>query len=152
MNSAQIKRILACILFFTAVVFISTQQTQARDTSQTTATQRLPEQQTSVERTEVVYVSGNDLVERNTETGELHNTIVPDRARAAVDGEEISALLIQEPADAGKQVAATASQPRPANLPQAGSMLPLLCVLGFLSLIGFILSALPMCMKLMQRR
>jgi hypothetical protein len=143
---------LACILFVTAVVLISTQPVPAQDTSQTTATQGQPEQQTSVERTEVVYVSGNDLVVRNTETGELHNIIVPVSARATVDGQELSALLIEEPGEARKQVAATEPQSKPANLPQAGSMLPLLCVLGFLSLIGFILSALPMCMKRMQRR
>jgi hypothetical protein len=267
MNQMQMKRMLACIIFATAVVLIScTQPVLAQDTSQTTATQGQPEHQTSVEHGEVVYVSGNDLVIRNTDTGEVLNITVPDSARATVDGQEVSvhdlkpgmklqrtitttttpmtvttvrtiqgqvwhvnppnsvilkfpdgttkqykipkdqkfnangqqadafhlrkgmnvsatvisevpeshmsqntsvtgqmppppatpalegALLIEEPSEAGQEVAAKEPPPEPAKLPKTASMLPLLSVLGILSLFGFILSALPLCMKFMQRR
>lgn len=267
MNSMQITRMLACIMFATTMVFISsTQPVLAQDTSQTTATQGQPEHQTSVEHGEVVYVSGNDLVVKNTETGEVLDITVPDIARATVDGKEISvhdlkpgmklqrtitttttpmmvttvrtiqgqvwhvnpprsvilkfpdgstkqykipkdqkfnadgqeadafhlrkgmnvsatvitevpeshmtqttnvtgqmppppatpplegALLIEEPNNAGQEVAEKEAPPEPAKLPKTASMLPLLFGLGILSLFGFILSALPMCMKFMQRR
>ena len=42
-----------------------------------------------VERGEVVYVSGNELVVK-TESGEIRSFTVPDSARATVDGKELS--------------------------------------------------------------
>jgi hypothetical protein len=267
MNSMQITRMLACIIFVTGVLLITcSQPALAQDTSQTTSTAGQPEHQTSVEHGEVVYVSGNDVVIKNTDTGEVRNITVPDSARATVDGREVSvhdlkpgmklqrtitttttpmtvttvrtiqgtvwhvsppnsvilklpdgthkqykipkdqkfnadgreadafhlrkgmnvnatvitevpethvsqntsvtgqmppppatpalegALLIEEPSETGQEVAAKEPPPEPAKLPKTASMLPLLGGLGILSLFGFILSALPLCMKLMQRR
>jgi LPXTG-motif cell wall-anchored protein len=62
----------------------------AQETTQTTVTQGATEQQVSVEHGEVVYVSGNDLVVKDLQTGALRNFIVPDQARATVDGQEVS--------------------------------------------------------------
>lgn len=62
----------------------------AQETSQTTMTQGQPEQQVTVQNGEVVYVSGNDLVVRNLDTGELRNFVVPDSARVTVDGQQLS--------------------------------------------------------------
>jgi len=48
-----------------------------------------PSRQARVERGEVVYVSGNDLVVK-MENGEVRHITVPDSARATVDGKELS--------------------------------------------------------------
>lgn len=49
----------------------------------------LETKEVQVERGEVVYVSGNELVVK-TESGELKSFTVPDSARANVDGKELS--------------------------------------------------------------
>ena len=61
----------------------------AQDTSRTQTTQGTPTMTTSVERGEVVYVSGNDVVVK-MDTGEIRHVVVPDTARATVDGKEVS--------------------------------------------------------------
>jgi hypothetical protein len=61
----------------------------AQDTSKTQTTTGTPTTTTSVERGEVVYVSGNDLVVK-MDTGEFRHINVPDSARATVDGKELS--------------------------------------------------------------
>jgi LPXTG-motif cell wall-anchored protein len=83
-------RTLACGVLAFAVVLMWTGGAAAQETTQTTVTHGAPEQQVSVEHGEVVYVSGNDLVVKDQQTGELRNFIVPDQARATVDGQEMS--------------------------------------------------------------
>jgi hypothetical protein len=61
----------------------------AQDTSQTEAKHGPASKQVQVERGEVVYVSGNDLVVK-MENGEVRHVTVPDSARATVDGKELS--------------------------------------------------------------
>jgi LPXTG-motif cell wall-anchored protein len=92
MNSLQLTtRTLAySVLAMAVVLIVSTPTVLAQDTSQATVTHGQPEHQVTVEHGEVVYVSGNDLVVRNPDTGELTNFVVPDSARVTVDGQELS--------------------------------------------------------------
>ena len=61
----------------------------AQETSKTEVSQGLASKQFQVERGEVIYVSGNDIVVR-MENGEVRHATVPDSARATVDGKELS--------------------------------------------------------------
>jgi hypothetical protein len=61
----------------------------AQDKSTTQVTPGTPTVTTQVERAEVVYVSGNDLVVK-MENGEVRHLSVPDSARATVDGKEVT--------------------------------------------------------------
>ena len=61
----------------------------AQDTSKTQVVAGTSTSTTSVEKGEVVYVSGNDLVVK-MDTGEIRHINVPDTARATVDGKELS--------------------------------------------------------------
>jgi len=61
----------------------------AQDTSKTQVVTGTATSTTTVEKGEVVYVSGNDLVVK-MDTGEIRHMNVPDTARATVDGKEIS--------------------------------------------------------------
>jgi len=61
----------------------------AQDKSTSTATQGQPIVTTQVERAEVIYVSGNELVVK-MENGEVRELTVPDTARATVDGKEVT--------------------------------------------------------------
>jgi len=61
----------------------------AQDTSKTQVVAGASTSTTSVEKGEVVYVSGNDLVIK-MDTGEIRHMNVPDTARATVDGKEMS--------------------------------------------------------------
>jgi hypothetical protein len=61
----------------------------AQDRTTTTVTQGQPITTTLVERAEVVYVSGNELVVK-MDTGEVRSLTVPDTARAMVDGKEVT--------------------------------------------------------------
>jgi hypothetical protein len=61
----------------------------AQDTSKTQTTTGTPTTTTTVERGEVLYVSGNDIVVK-MDTGEVRHVNVPDSARATVDGKELS--------------------------------------------------------------
>jgi len=61
----------------------------AQDTTQTQVRPGTPTTTTSVERGEVVYASGNDLVVK-MDTGEIRHVNVPDSARATVDGKDLS--------------------------------------------------------------
>ena len=61
----------------------------AQDRSTTTVTPGAPTSTTQVERGEVVYVSGNELVVK-MDTGEIRSITVPDTARAMVDGKEVT--------------------------------------------------------------
>ena len=61
----------------------------AQDTTRTQTTTGAGSKNFKVERGEVVYVAGNDLVVR-MESGEIRSVTVPDSARATVDGRELS--------------------------------------------------------------
>ena len=61
----------------------------AQDTSKTQVVTGTATSTTTVEKGEVVYVSGNDLVVK-MDTGEIRHMNVPDTARATVDGKELS--------------------------------------------------------------
>jgi hypothetical protein len=61
----------------------------AQETSRTTEQQGPGSRQVQVERGEVVYVVGNDLVVK-MENGEVRHVTVPDSARATVDGKQLS--------------------------------------------------------------
>jgi hypothetical protein len=67
----------------------------AQEKSETTVAVGQAEQQVSVRNGEVVYVSGNDLVVRDLDTGQLKGFIVPDSARATVNGQELSVHGLQ---------------------------------------------------------
>jgi LPXTG-motif cell wall-anchored protein len=61
----------------------------AQDRSRTEANQEPASQQVKVERGEVVYVSGNELVVK-TENGEVRHFTVPESYRITVDGQQLS--------------------------------------------------------------
>ncbi|HEX7285522.1 MAG TPA: hypothetical protein VF532_05035 [Candidatus Angelobacter sp.] len=61
----------------------------AQDTTQQTAVQGPSATQVQVQRGEVVYVSGNELVVK-MESGELRHFTVPESARISVEGKELS--------------------------------------------------------------
>jgi hypothetical protein len=77
-------------LVFTGAVWAASAMTltaQERATTQVTPGQAIVT--TQVDRAEVVYVSGNELVVK-TETGEVRHLTVPDSARANVDGKTLT--------------------------------------------------------------
>jgi len=61
----------------------------AQQTSTTQTAKGAPTKEVKVERGEVVYVSGNEVVVK-MENGEIRHATVPDSARATVDGKEVS--------------------------------------------------------------
>jgi LPXTG-motif cell wall-anchored protein len=61
----------------------------AQDTSKTTEKKGAASHQAQVERGEVVYVSGNEVVVK-MENGEIRHFTAPEGARATVDGKELS--------------------------------------------------------------
>ena len=61
----------------------------AQQVSTTETEKGVPSRQVKVERGEVVYVSGNEVVVR-MEDGVVRHVTVPDSARATVDGKEVS--------------------------------------------------------------
>ncbi|HTC94388.1 MAG TPA: LPXTG cell wall anchor domain-containing protein [Terriglobales bacterium] len=76
--------------FAAAIVAIALSATlNAQVQTQTTTESETPEKTITVERGEVVYVSGNDLVVK-MESGELRNfENVPESAKVSVDGKEL---------------------------------------------------------------
>jgi len=66
----------------------------AQDTTRTQTTTGAGSKKFQVERGEVIYVSGNDLVVK-MENGEIRSVTVPDSARATVDGKELSVHDLQ---------------------------------------------------------
>jgi len=78
------------MLFMAGVVWIAPgMPLMAQDKSTTTVAPGQPIVTSQVERAEVVYVSGNELVVK-MDTGELRELTVPDTARAMVDGKEVT--------------------------------------------------------------
>lgn len=72
-----------------AIVCVVAVVAVAQETSNTSTTSGQAEKQFKVERGEVVYVSGNDLVIR-MEDGQVRHVTVPDGATAMVDGKQIT--------------------------------------------------------------
>jgi hypothetical protein len=72
---------IACLVFAVAML--------AQDTTRTQTSTGAASKNFKVERGEVVYVQGNDVVVR-MESGEIRSVTVPDSARATVDGKELS--------------------------------------------------------------
>ena len=90
MKSAQVTKKLVYRLLGAGVVCLALAVAMmAQETSKTTEKKGPANQQAQVERGEVVYVSGNDIVVR-MENGEVRHVTVPDSARATVDGKELS--------------------------------------------------------------
>jgi LPXTG-motif cell wall-anchored protein len=72
-----------------AILLIACTAVMLAQVKTTTAEQKGPAaKQVTVERGEVVYISGNEVVVR-MESGEIRHVTVPDNARATVDGKEI---------------------------------------------------------------
>lgn len=76
-------------LLVAAMICIVAAAAIAQDTAQTSVSQGQAVQEAQVEKGEVVYVSGNDLVVK-MEDGEVRHVTVPDGATATVDGKEIT--------------------------------------------------------------
>ena len=77
-------------LFFASAVWITAAMTlMAQERSTTSVTPGTSSATTQVERAEVTYVSGNELVVK-MDTGEVRYITVPDSARATVDGKEVT--------------------------------------------------------------
>jgi hypothetical protein len=72
---------IVCLVFAVAML--------AQDTTKTQTSTGAASKNFKVERGEVVYVAGNDLVVK-MENGEIRSVTVPDSARATVDGKELS--------------------------------------------------------------
>lgn len=90
MNSQAFSRNLSYKLLIAAIAWLAF--AMAAPAQEKTQTQTAPGQsatQVQVERGEVVYVTGNDLVVK-MENGEVRHIVVPDSARATVDGKELS--------------------------------------------------------------
>ena len=84
------KPITVKALFFASAVFITAAMTlMAQERSTTSVTPGTTSATTQVERAEVTYVSGNELVVK-MDTGEVRHLTVPDSARATVDGKEVT--------------------------------------------------------------
>ena len=77
-------------LFFASAVWIAAATTlMAQERSTTSVAPGTSSATTQVERAEVTYVSGNELVVK-MDTGEVRYITVPDSARATVDGKEVT--------------------------------------------------------------
>ena len=77
-------------LFFASAVWITAAMTlMAQERSTTSVTPGTTSATTQVERAEVTYVSGNELVVK-MDTGEVRHLTVADSARATVDGKEVT--------------------------------------------------------------
>jgi len=72
---------IVCLAFSTAMT--------AQQTSKTDVTHGPASKQAQVERGEVIYVSGNDVVVK-MENGEVRHVTAPEGAKATVDGKEIT--------------------------------------------------------------
>jgi hypothetical protein len=91
MNGEKIGTLLKFLLAISALALTATAQVQ----SNTSTSAGAPNVQTSVERGEVVRVSGNDVVVK-MEDGTIRDFAnVPDDARVTVDGKEISIHELQ---------------------------------------------------------
>ena len=77
------------VIAIVAACLLLTDGINAQVQTQTNTTKEHPPIQTSVERGEVVYVSGNDLVVKMEDGTIRHIANVPESARISVDGKEL---------------------------------------------------------------
>ena len=77
------------VLAAAACVVFSAMTVMAQDRTTTTTTVGTANISTQVERGEVTYVAGNDLIVK-MDSGVVRYFNVPDSARATVDGKELS--------------------------------------------------------------
>lgn len=85
----------------------------------TTEQKGAPEKQVSVERGEVVYVSGNEVVVK-MENGEIRHVTVPDGATAVVDGKTIT-LKDLKPGMKLQRTVVTTSTPKTVKTVRSGT-------------------------------
>jgi LPXTG-motif cell wall-anchored protein len=89
MKLSQFKHMLTSALLGAGAIGVFTLGTQAQVQTETSTSTGQATQQVQVERGEVVYVSGNDLVVK-MEDGEIrHFPNVPESARVTVDGKQL---------------------------------------------------------------
>lgn len=84
----RISRLTLCILFGVAMC-VAAGNVLAQERSTSTVNRGQSNVTTQVERAEVVYVSGNDLVVK-MENGEVRHLTVPDNVTATVDGKQLT--------------------------------------------------------------
>jgi LPXTG-motif cell wall-anchored protein len=88
MNSQQVRRVSNWLLVAGAICLIYPAEMRAQVQSSTSVQHGTATTQTKVERGEVVYVSGNNLMVR-LENGEIRHFNVPDNVTVTVDGKEL---------------------------------------------------------------
>jgi len=88
-KSLRIRKQLLSLLGAGIVCVAFTVATLAQDATKSETKMGAGSKKFQVERGEVVYVQGNDLVVK-MESGEVRHVTVPDSARATVDGKELS--------------------------------------------------------------
>jgi len=88
MNSRQIARKSTHLFAAMACMFL-TVAAYAQVQTQTSITHGSPTETVNVERGEVVYVSGNDLVVKKDDGSLVHFPNVPESTRATVDGKQL---------------------------------------------------------------
>ncbi len=115
MSSLRALRCLAAAMLFAACVTVVMAQVK----TQTTETKGAATRQVKVERAEVVYVSGNDVVFK-MENGELRHVTVPDSAKATVDGKEITVRDLK-PGMKLERTITTTSTPKTIKTVKSGS-------------------------------
>ncbi len=99
---------LAC----TAMMLAQVQQTTTEQKGQAS-------RQVTVERGEVVYISGNEVIFK-MESGEVRHVTVPDNAKAIVDGKEITLKDLQVGMKLEKTITTT-SRPKTVETVRAGT-------------------------------
>jgi len=77
------------MLFWVAICVASATVTAAQVETQTTIQRGVPTQKVQVDRAEVVYVAGNDLVIK-TDDGQIERIVVPDEGTVVVDDRELT--------------------------------------------------------------
>ena len=86
MSARRLTVVLLAVIMVCAGVSMAL---MAQQESKSTTEKGAPTKEVKVERGEVVYVSGNDVVVK-MENGEVRHVTAPDSARATVDGKELS--------------------------------------------------------------
>lgn len=89
-------------------VWIAASALNAQDTSKTQVTPGATSVTTQVDRAEVVYVSGNDLVVK-MENGEVKHFVVPDSVTVMVDGKELTVHDLQPGMELQRTITTTQS-------------------------------------------
>ena len=77
------------MLFWVVILVAAATVTAAQVETQTTIQRGVPTQKVQVDRAEVVYVAGNDLVIK-TDDGQIERIVVPDEGTVVVDDRELT--------------------------------------------------------------